>query len=286
MKKIGYYFLFILIFFGCGDESSNQDETVKDSVKDEIVVETGPEKEIVWEKDGKEMILIPSGTFDIGDHSGEDKTAVRRTVFLDAFYMDVYEVTVGQFRNFVNQSGYDWWPGRDDRWDEVAKYSPGDDYPMVEVTWNDAVAYAEWAGKRLPTEAEWEKAARGGLSGKFYVWGDSIKSANLHANFYRVQGKDQWDKTTAPVGSFFPNGFGLYDMAGNAREWCNDWYSEDYYLDAPYKNPLGPDSGESRVFRGGSWINIAIHLRLANRGNNDPNIRRYDYGFRCVSGSN
>ena len=231
---------------------------------------------------GKEIILIPSGTFDIGDHSGKDKAAVRRTVLLDSFYMDVHEVTVGQFKQFVDQSGYNY----GGNWSEVNKHSLGDDHPMICVNWNDATAYAEWSGKRLPTEAEWEKAARGGLNGKLYVWGDDMKFVNLHANFFGVQGKDQWDETTAPVGSFFSNGFGLYDMAGNAYEWCADWYSKDYYLDAPYKNPLGPNSGERRVLQGGSWTSDTTFLRLANRFDSFPNDRYNNFGFRCVSGSN
>ena len=197
MKKISYYFLFLLVFFGCGDESSNQDEIVQDSVGDEIVVEKEPEKEIVWEKDGKEMVLIPSGSFKMGDHFSEGSTDERpvHMVELDEFYMDVHEVTVGQFREFVIQTGYNY-----DSWNEVAQYSPGDDYPMVYVSWEDAVAYAEWAGKRLPTEAAWEYAARGGLVGQRYVWGDDESLARDYANYSGTGGRDKWNRSTAPVG--------------------------------------------------------------------------------------
>ncbi|MDP6999443.1 MAG: SUMF1/EgtB/PvdO family nonheme iron enzyme, partial [Candidatus Poribacteria bacterium] len=166
---------------------------------------------IEWEKDNSQMALIPSGSFEMGDHlDGMSNALPIHTVTLDAFYMDVHEVTVGQFRKFVNQSGYNY----QGDWNRVAKWSPGDDYPMIEVSWNDAVAYAEWAGKRLPTEAEWEYAARGGLIGQRYPWGDEIDKTQAHY--------DSWNNgrgTTKVVGSFEANGYGLYDMAGNVREW-------------------------------------------------------------------
>ena len=281
MRKISYCFLFLLVFFGCGDESSNQDETVKD----DIIVETGPEKEIVWEKDGKEMVLIPAGSFEMGDHfsEGEEDELPVHTVALDAFYMDTHEVTVGQFKQFVNQTGYDY----DHMWDDVAKYSPGDDYPMIYVNWNDATAYAEWAGKRLPTEAEWEYAARGGLVGQRYVWGDDEKLARDYANYEWVEGKDKWE-LCSPVGSFKPNGYGLYDMAGNVLEWCADRYDGNYYTNSPANNPQGREDSiyKYRVLRGGSWLALTNSLRVAYRPIDNPNSRYIYYGFRCVSGAN
>ena len=268
-------------FLGCGDESSNQDETVKD----DIIVETGPEKEIVWEKDGKEMVLIPAGSFEMGDHfsEGEEDELPVHKVTLDAFYMDTHEVTVGQFKQFVNQTGYDY----DHMWDDVAKYSPGDDYPMIYVNWNDATTYAEWAGKRLPTEAEWEYAARGGLVGQRYVWGDDEKLARDYANYEWVEGKDKWE-LCSPVGSFKPNGYGLYDMAGNVLEWCADRYDGNYYTNSPVNNPQGQEDSiyKYRVLRGGSWLALTNSLRLAYRPIDNPNSRYIYYGFRCVSGSN
>ena len=281
MRKISCLFLFLLFFLGCGDESSNQDETVKD----DIIVETGPEKEIVWEKDGKEMVLIPAGSFEMGDHfseGNEDELPVHK-VALDAFYMDTHEVTVGQFKQFVNQTGYDY----DHMWDDVAKYSPGDDYPMIYVNWNDATAYAEWAGKRLPTEAEWEYAARGGLVGHRYVWGDDEKLARDYANYEWVEGKDKWE-LCSPVGSFKPNGYGLYDMAGNVLEWCADRYDGNYYTNSPANNPQGREDSiyKYRVLRGGSWLALTNSLRVAYRPIDNPNSRYIYYGFRCVSGAN
>ena len=216
----------------------------------------------------------------MGDHFSEgdaDELPVH-TVTLDAFYMDTHEVTVGQFKQFVNQSGYNY----GGNWNDVAKYSPGDDYPMIHVSWNDAVAYAEWAGKRLPTEAEWEYAARGGLVGKRFTWGDDERLARDYTNYKGVEGKDTWDET-APVGSFEPNGYGLYDMAGNLLEWCQDWYN--YYKNSPSNNPQGPEDGGVRVLRGGSWNYLTYYLRLAYRNYAYPSFRNKFIGFRCVSGS-
>ena len=153
--------MFTLIFLGCGDEPSSEDEVVKHLVEDEFVFDTELEKKITWETDGKEMVLIPTGSFEMGDHfsEGEENELPVHRVKLDGFYIDTHEVTVGQFKQFVNQSGYDY----QGNWGQVALYSPGDGYPINYVNWNDATAYAEWSGKRLPTEAEWEYAAKGGL---------------------------------------------------------------------------------------------------------------------------
>jgi len=209
-------------------------------------------------RDEVEMVRVPmiSGYTKVGDPIYQD------------FSMDVTEVTVGQFKKFLKDTGYE--PKEPIDWEKLYKYSPTDEHPMIYVTWFDAQAYCEWAGKRLPTEKEWEFAARGGLKSKEYPWGDEESIAREYANFQGVLGRDQWDKTTAPVGSFRPNGYGLHDMAGNVREWCASWYSEDK---------------EYRVLRGGSWDFSTYYLPVANRGYGYPTASSRDYGFRCVKGS-
>ncbi len=273
MRKLSWILLVMLVLVGCGDEvTEDEEKALKDLVKDEVL-----------EKDRKGIVLIPAGSFEMGDYFDEGEANERpvHRVQLDAFYMDVHEVTVGQFREFVQQSGYKY----GGNWDSVARYSPGDDYPMVNVSWNEATAYAKWAGKRLPTEAEREYAARGGLVGKRYSWGDDESLAGDYANYDGTDGKDKWNLSTAPVGSFAANGYGLYDMAGNVWEWCQDWYDFYYYSNSPAKNPLGPGTDGYRVLRGSGWICNASYLRVAHRGFNDPDSR-YGYGgFRCVSGS-
>jgi len=237
------------------------------------------DEEIVWEKDGAEMVLIPAGSFEMGAHfnEGNGDELPAHEVELDEFYMDIKQVTVGQFKGFLRQSGYEY----EGDWNEVAEYSPWDDHPMIYVSWNDATAYAKWAGKRLPTEAEWEYAARGRRRGRRYPWGDEIDKTKAHY--------DSWDEgrgTTKAVGSFEANGYGLYDMAGNVWEWCQDWYGKHYYLQSPAENPPGPDTGSVRVLRGGGWLNGSNLLRVAYRNDSFiPANRKNDHGFRCVSGS-
>ena len=227
------------------------------------------QEKIKWNKDGSEMSLIPAGSFEMGDQRlfHPPNALPVHTVELDAFYMDVNEVTVGQFKRFVEESGYNY-----DRWNSVAKYSPTDEHPMVEVTWNDATAYAQWADKRLPTEAEWEYVARGGLSGKRYPWGDDESVARDHANYLGTGSRDQWggppNGGTAPIGSFDSNGYGLYDMTGNVWEWCADWYD---------------DGQDSRALRGGSWDNLSFGLRITDRSFHLPNDADNYFGFRCVA---
>ena len=193
--------------------------------------------------------------------------------------MDATEVTVGQFKKFLTQTDHPFGGHSDSLgpafrhvWGEVYEFAPTEKYPMNGVTWNDAAAYAKWAGKRLPTLREWEWAARGGLKNKKYPWGDDKILARDYANYDSTGGKDKWDKT-APVGSFKPNKYGLYDMAGNLSEWCQDWWEDHGY------------DGRDR-YRGGNWNNNTYGLRVAGRWKrSDKDGRWATVGFRCVSES-
>lgn len=237
-------------------------------------------------QDGAPMALIPAGEFQMGSNDGGNDELHIHTVYLDDFYMDVYEVTNAQYKKFTDATGH-----------KVPYYWNNSDYnapnqPVVGVSWYDAKDYAEWTGGRLPTEAEWEKAARGRLEGKTYPWGDVFTNDDANYAGYAggTGGKDIWNYTS-PVGSFAPNGYGLYDMAGNVWEWCVDWYGADYYMKSPRQNPTGPSSGTRRVLRGGSWCYYSLDgystfafspLRVASRDYNLPADTDRRVGFRCV----
>ncbi len=225
-------------------------------------------------KDGAIMVLIPRGEFQMGSNDGEYDEKPAHKVFTDDFYIDIYEVTNAQYKKFLDETGYEP-PGF---WNNTNFNAP--DQPVVGVSWNDAMEYCKWAGKRLPTEAEWEKAARGGVIDKKYPWGDNITYDN--ANYFGTGGKDIWNQTS-PAGSFAPNGYGLFDMIGNVWEWCSDWYSENYYAESPAQNPQGPKDGYYRVLRGGAWNLSSEYLYITKRYSRDPNSKYYnDQGFRCV----
>jgi len=230
------------------------------------------------------MVLIPAGEFLMGsDGPGApaDEQPVR-TVYVSAFYIDRCEVTNAEYRRFVMETGHApphsdapqaapyTWTGSD--------YPPGTaDHPVVLVRWHDAAAYAAWSGKRLPTEAEWEKAARSGMTGQKFPYGNrlELKQANYYKSYLRA-------KELRPVASFEPSALGLYDMAGNVWEWCQDWYSADYYRSGAGVNPQGPPNGDYKVIRGGSWMNDETFLQCARRGKHSPDQKSPSIGFRCV----
>ncbi len=232
------------------------------------------------EKDPVEMIEIPAGNFLMGSLSGEGRADERpqRKVYLDEFSIDVEEVTNKRYLNFIHRTGRKEPPnpygeGLLSQQREVALM------PVVQVTWYDAVDYCRWAGKRLPTEAEWEKAARG-ENGSIFPWG-SESPRTRPVNFER-----NWEgtKTLFPVGTRpdTSSPYGVHDLAGNAREWVKDWYEPTYFANAPNQNPQGPNTGILKVIKGGSWHSFKADIRAASRGKGGFALKTDGIGFRCA----
>jgi len=219
-----------------------------------------------------DMVYVPAGNFTMGSSSGESDEQPVHTVYLSPYYIDKYEVTNSQFAGFLSAGNGSHYYSSMMITQSGSTYTSQSGYgnhPVVYVNWNGAKAYCEWAGKRLPTEAEWEKAARG-TDGRTYPWGEADPSASPYrANYYLgTNGAGDGYQETAPVGSF-PAGvspYGAYDMAGNVWEWVADWYNSTYYSSSPSSNPQGPSSGTYRVMRGGSWDGTTDYLRAADRG--------------------
>lgn len=276
------------------------------------------------------MVLLLGGEFRMGTDSAEgyasDGEGPVRTVRLAAFHIDACAVSNAQFAAFVAATGYrteaeqlgwsyvfagfvpaalrraaprpertPWWCGIEGAsWNHPE--GPGSDlagradHPVVHVSWNDAHAYSRWAGKRLPTEAEWEYAARGGLDQARYPWGDDLDpGGEYRCNIWRGSfpakntAADGY-RGTAPVTAFLPNGFGLYNMCGNVWEWCADWWSTDHGV-GPLSNPRGPESGDAKVIRGGSHMchdSYCFRYRVAARSANTVDSSAGHTGFRCA----
>lgn len=270
-----------IVIIGCDDQTTLQMDTAIDVITD------GP----ATPPSG--MVLIPAGDFEMGSNDGENDEQPVHIVYVDAFYMDAYEVTNAQYKRFV-EANPAWQKEQiDSRFhdDDYLKDWEGNDYPsgkadhpVTWVSWYSAMAYAEWVGKRLPTEAEWEKAARGSLVGNEYPNGNDITI--WQANFN--------SSDTTRVGKYAPNAYGLYDMAGNVWEWCLDEYNPDYYSVSQRRNPVAGGNNiqqildnyteikSMRVFRGGSWYDSFDFARVAIRGVNNPTFTN-TLGFRCVS---
>ncbi len=215
--------------------------------------------------DDSTMMLVPGGTFIMGAPDGDSDEKPQHEVYIDSFYIDEHEVTVRQYKKFMAATGHPkplyWLPD----------YDKPDD-PVVGVSWQDAVDYARWAGKRLPTEAEWEYAARGSNQQEPYPWGNTANTQNANYLSFGL----------LPVKSLKPNSYGIYDMIGNVWEWCADWYDSDYYATSPKRNPKGPLNGTHKVLRGGAWYCNEGEVRVANRYYALPNARSFNIGFRCV----
>jgi len=273
-------------------------------------------------KDAEKIVRLPAGTFImgcvIGDSGCVDAELPRHKVRLTHdVWMMATEVTVGDFGRFVTATRYrtraeqtghgrdwnqqkgewEWVPGLSFRKPYADRTFAEDAWPAVQTSWSDADAYCRWTGGRLPTEAEWEYAARGGRTGEKFPWGDGPTpladgrhyangpDESLHREFPRwdiFSGYDDGYPRLAPVGHFAPNGFGLYDMAGNAWEWVHDWYAGDWYSKSPTDDPIGPGAGDARVVRGGSWGYAPKQHRNSERGFAEPEFWTTTFGFRCA----
>jgi formylglycine-generating enzyme required for sulfatase activity len=261
------------------------------------------------------MVFIPAGEFRMGTPAGTDGLPdehPQRSVFLSAFYIDPYEVSNGDYLEFVSATHHrlpENAKAASTLWDG-GKPMPGiERHPVINVSWTDADAFCRWTGKRLPTEAEWEKAARG-TDGRQYPWGNEwdivlANSASYWAgrtiefssgadwDAFWVKGEGaqiakskglKGEVLTLPIGSF-PAGvsaYGLYDMAGNVAEWVQDWYDPNYYRSAPLEDPPGPERGAIKSMRGGSWLKPAISLRTSDRDWGTMDSRPSGTGFRCA----
>jgi formylglycine-generating enzyme required for sulfatase activity len=267
-----------------------------------------PQGMLVSEKDGMQMMFVPAGKFLMGSTQAQADAAFQdcqrkyttlkcsqavfnaqvpqHTVYLDAYWIDRTEVTNAQYQKCVaggtctppqEKKSYK----RNDYYGD-ARYS---DYPVIYVSWYQAKSYCEWAGRRLPSEAEWEKAARG-VDGRTYPWGSEINCNR--ANYYYA-GKDGSKNycvgDTIMVGSYpdWSSPSGAVDMAGNVWEWVNDYYNEGYYQHSPPSNPPGPQEGQDRIYRGGSWTDEAEGLSSVLRMRSNPNNWIFNLGFRCAS---
>ena len=233
-------------------------------------------------KDGAPMVLIPTGEFTMGspDGKGDGNEHPQHQVYLDAFDIDKFEVTVARYAEFLQAMKR----AKPAFWDQVDTSKHGN-LPVVGVDWNDAEAYCRWAKKRLPTEAEWEKAARG-TDERTYPWGNEAPTSNL-ANFGKERIKKFYDRRLAPAGSYEAgkSPYGIYDLAGNVWEWVADWDDESYYEQSASRNPPGPSSGIDRVIRGGSWLHQPDDMRSAGRDRGTPTLRNDSIGFRCAQDS-
>lgn len=274
--------------------------------KPQLVYNPHPAEDDLFDAQGVPMRAIPAGTFQMGgdpqaalaecqkyssncDISNYQNEAPIHTVTLKAFELDKYEVTNALYQACVEVEACT--PPHETKSSTRASYygdSAFDNYPVIYVDWNQSKAYCEWRGARLPTEAEWEYAARGGLEGKIYLWGDTFEDGQ--ANFCDTNCTYDWKSITindgyadtSLVGNYASNGYGLHDLAGNVWEWTADWYGETYYSNSPASNPSGPASGQYRVLRGGSWLITPDVLRVSLRVRNTPDDRYYGYGFRCA----
>ena len=227
----------------------------------------------ISQKPDDTMVLIPAGEFIMGKNStAPSDWQPEHTIKLSSYYMDKYEVSNKQYFDFciaTNTALPQFWG-----MNEFRSGPDFPDFPVVGISFFDAEKYANWCGKRLPTEAEWEYASRGGLVGKSFPWGDQVDSTKVN----------YWNKYKGilKVGSFQPNAYGLYDITGNVWEWTTDFYSDNYYAVSPSENPKGPERGRFKVIRGGSWHSGPMCVQTYYRNGLSPSWVDFGVGFRCV----
>src|SRR5437868_14652453 len=222
------------------------------------------------------VVLIPAGWFHMGSEIGQDNERPLHRVWIDVFLLAACQVTNADYANFLGATSALPPP----LWTDTNFNHP--EQPAVAVSWFEAVKYCDWlsatSGRnyRLPTEAEWERAARGGLDGKLFPWGnDPPQSLPDYAQ--------RWQSGPEPVARYTPNGYGLYDICDNVHEWCSDWFAAEYYSVSPERNPRGPATGQRRASRGGSWRHHIKVSRCAARSSIPPQFQYADYGFRVAS---
>ncbi len=223
----------------------------------------------------EQLVLIPEGGFLMGSKSGQDNERPVHRVWVDAFYLAACQVTHAQHKVFLEATGAPSPPF----WDDPNFNHP--QRPVVAVSWFEATQYCQWLSGvegrryRLPTEAEWERAARGEIENQAYPWGDA--PPRELPNY-----ESRWRTGPEPVAQYPPNPFGLFDICENVHEWCSDWYAADYYASSPERNPAGPESGSRRSSRGGSWRHHVKVSRCAARSSIPPQLQYADYGFRVA----
>jgi serine/threonine-protein kinase len=234
----------------------------------------------VSSKDGMELLCVPAGEFPMGSDDGEDDEKPVHTVYLDAYWIDQTEVTNRQYALCVS-AGACQAPGETNSPTRLSYYANSTyaNYPVIFVNWNQANDYCQWAGRQLPSEAQWEKAARS-TDGRTFPWGSigNTPTDKKHNSYQEVG--DTYAVGSYPAGA---SPYGAFDMAGNVWEWVADWYSENYYASSPERNPTGPTDGQGRVLRGGAWSNFENYLRSSLRIKNEPDSWSNGIGFRCAS---
>jgi sulfatase modifying factor 1 len=232
-----------------------------------------PMKEETWAQ--PKLMLIPAGWFRMGSETGQENERPVHRVWTEAFYLAACQVTNREYGSFLGATG----SRATHLWNDPDFNHP--EQPVVAVSWFEAVKYCEWlsglTGRkyRLPTEAEWERAARGGVEDKLFPWGDDPPESLADYG-------QRWKTGPEPVARSTPNAFGLYDICQNVHEWCSDWYRPDYYEASDERNPRGPETGERRASRGGSWRHHIKVTRCAARSSIPPEFQYADYGFRVA----